>query len=175
MTMKIKVSFLSEVDKYIKKYNKTRKRVLYKLGGYVRSTMAKSMRYKKHDNDKSNEGEPPKALKRNPRLRKGIGFVVEDKSSTVVIGPDRWDKRSRSNIAKAGRSLKPLPQLLEEGGVVRMKVLGENDVWTLRNWNANLPGKIVDAVYKPRPFVQNSREKGEQRFLELLKENQIGD
>lgn len=165
MRTQIDMRILLEVEKYIAKYELVRKRVLFKLGGYIQKTMQRSMRYKKPGERPSSRGYPPKALKTNPRLRKGIGFVVEERRGSVVIGPDTYDKRRRGGGARPAASGMTVPRLLNEGGTILVpQRVREGDLQ---------PTGVIRAEIKPRPFVEPSRKKGEERFLELLAKNQI--
>lgn len=170
----IKTDVVAEIDRLTRKYDRNLRQVMFKLGAYVRRSMRNSMRYKQKSGKVSPPGSPPKALKENPLLRRGIGFTVARNSKNVVIGPDRFDKRKKTQGRTHRESTvlrgKTVPQLLDEGGEVRMRLLGE-ELWPANNWNAELPGTDVVAVYKPRPFVAPARVKGEERFLELLADN----
>lgn len=165
MRTQIDLKILLEVEKYIAKYELVRKRVLFKLGGYVQKTMQRSMRYKKPGGKASSPNSPPKALKTNPRLRKGIGFIVEERRGSVVIGPDTYDKRKRGGGARPASSGMTVPRLLNEGGTI---------IVPQRVRDGDLkPTGVIRAEIEPRPFVKPPREKGQERFLELLAKNQI--
>lgn len=173
MQMRIDTKIMVRIETYIKKYEYARERVLFKLGGYVQKTMQRSMRYKKPGGKPSVEGSPPKALKTNPRLRKGIGFIVEKRAGKVVIGPDTFDKRRKMSRARPIKSSMTVPRLLNEGGPMLVSadpagnpVFDAAYRWTPKN-------STIRVEMRPRPFVKPAREKGEQRFLELLAKNQI--
>lgn len=114
------------------------KRVLFKQGAYLRTSMMRSMRY----SDKpSQPGRPPHARRRTgAHLRKGIRFNVQDDS--VICGPDL---RPESKVL----SLKPLPQLLDEGGITK-----------------GIGGERI--AIAPRPFTAPAFSDGGVRFRQLI-------
>ena len=125
------------------------KRVLFKLGGYIRKTMRSSMAYKPLG-EKSRPGRPPFAHKQTGApLRKGIRFQVNLNDKSVIIGPD---VRPDSKVL----SLKPLPQLLNEGGVAH-----------------DLKGQTV--TIKPRPFLERAYLLGTKEFLRLVEQEKLRD
>src|SRR4051812_33390670 len=60
-------------------------RIMYKLGAYTKTTMQRSMRYRK---GVSAPGQPPSAHKHSGAgLRKSIEFSVDRSKRSVAIGP----------------------------------------------------------------------------------------
>lgn len=100
-------------------------RVLARTGGYTRSSMQRSMRYRTKSGKPSKPGSPPKARRKLPLLRQKIAFGVD--GDEVVTGP---------LVAKRSYSVK-VPRLLNEGGRARVVLPG---------------GEQVRARYLPRPF-----------------------
>lgn len=173
MRMRIDTKIMVRIETYIKKYEYTRERVLFKLGNYVQRTMQRSMRYRKLNGKPSEVGSPPKASRTDPRLRKGIGFVVEKKSGKVVIGPDTYDRRKRLGGARPAKSGMTVPRLLNEGGPMMVRADPDGNLLFDRRYRFTSNNTEVRVQMRPRPFVKPAREKGEQRFLELLAKNQI--
>lgn len=131
------------VDKAIKGKGR---RVLYKVGAYVRTTMRNLMRY---GNASSRPGQPPASHKKTGAgLRNLIEFDVDTNAETVSIGPVlKSDSKLISN--------KPLPQLLNEGGTVSFK------------------GRSVTIA--PRPFIEPANEVGFEKFLQLVEQEKLRD
>jgi hypothetical protein len=103
------------------------------------------MRYRKGP---SKPGEPPSAHRESgAHLRKGVRFNVDFQTGSVVCGPDL---KPESKVL----SLKPLPQLLNEGGITE-GIGGE-------------PVRIA-----PRPFVDPLFTDGGKRFRELLEKERL--
>jgi hypothetical protein len=96
-------------------------RILFKQGAYVRTAMARSMRYVGKDGKPSAPGRPPKAhrdTKKGPLLRKLISFSVDQKNKSVIIGPQG-----------VGSDSPPIPKVLNEGGrpaAKRLNAKGRN-------------------------------------------------
>jgi hypothetical protein len=132
-------------DQLFKRVAAKNRRVLFKLGAYLRTTMQRSMRYSKRP---SNPGEPPRAHRETgAHLRKGIRFNVDLDAGSVICGPDL---RPDSKVM----SFKPLPQLLNEGGV--MEEIGGESV-------------RIEA----RPFLGPAFETGIQRFADLIEKEKL--
>lgn len=134
--------YASKVDRRIK--NKQRK-VLFALGKYLKTTMQRSMRYRKGP---SKPGQPPSAHKKTGApLRSTIRFEVDLVSGSVVAGPLKFHSVSQP-------SGKPVPELIDKGGPVF----------------AELKGVSVVANIAPRPFTAPVFTDGGKRFNELLEE-----
>lgn len=122
-----------------------KRRVLFKQGAYLRTTMQRSMRYR---NKASKPGAPPSAHRETgAHLRQRIRFDVDLGAEAVVSGPD----------VKAGSkvlSLKPLPQLLNEGGVLE-----------------GIGGEPVTIA--SRPFIDPVFSDGGKRFHQLIEKEQL--
>src|SRR4051812_21822763 len=87
-------------DKVKRAVGSKKRRVLFKQGGYLKTTMSRSLRVSKKP---SLPGQPPKVRSTKSPLRKGIAFAVENE--TVTCGPMIW---SGSKV----ESNSPLPGLL---------------------------------------------------------------
>lgn len=132
----------------LRRFATKKKRVLFKLGGYVRTTMQRSMRYSKKP---APPGKPPHAHKktnRGPLLRKLITFFVDLKTESVVCGPQIF---AESLV----RSRDPLPKLLNEGGIASKLQKG---------------GREVSFQISAHPFTAPVFTDGGKRFKELLEE-----
>jgi hypothetical protein len=122
-----------------------KRRVLFKQGAYLRTTMQRSMRYRKAA---SKPGEPPSAHRETgAHLRQRIRFDVDLGAESVVCGPDL---KPDSKVL----SLKPLPQLLNEGGVIE-----------------GIGGEPVNIA--SRPFVDSVFSDGGKKFRELIEKEQL--
>lgn len=125
------------------------RRVMAKLGGYVRTTMQRSMRNRKRS---SKPGEPPTSWRREKggqgALRALTEFGYDKDDHKLVIGP----QLITSTTTPLGG--KTVPQLLNEGGGAFIRKFG---------------GGRVMATYEPRPFVQPAVDKGIDKFRDLLK------
>lgn len=159
----LKLTYLDGVAEYLKAHERKTKVVLFKLGAYVRTTMRNSMKKKPFGGKPSSPNKPPKYLKTGaPNVRDGISFTVEAKRKTVVIGPDQFDRRRKSDRgAKQRRAGQTIPQILNEGG----------DVLIPRLVGTQLVHDV--ATIKPRPFVSPAHEKGMEKFLELLQTEKL--
>jgi hypothetical protein len=122
-----------------------KKRVLFKQGAYLKTTISRSMRY----SDKpSKPGKPPHAHRKSgAHLRKGIRFNVDLATESVVCGPDL---KADSKVL----SSKPLPQLLNEGGVTE-----------------GIGGERVRVG--PRPFLQPIFTDGGDNFRRLIETERL--
>jgi len=124
------------------------RRVMAKLGGYVRTTMQRSMRYSKKP---SKPGQPPRSIKdykgNAGALRRLTEFGYDKDDHTLVIGPQ---KITSPTLPIGGKTV---PQLLNEGGQAFVKGFG---------------GVRFLASYEPRPFVQPAVDKGITKFRDLL-------
>lgn len=124
-------------QKVMDRLDAKRLRVLARTGATARKTMQRSMRYRGKKNTPSRPGDPPKASKQNPLLRKSIAFGFDKDQDTVVIGP---------LVRKKKNSVK-VPQLLNEGGTAKVVLPGYYENGTY------VPGETVQARYLPRPFA----------------------
>jgi hypothetical protein len=135
-------------QKVLQAKSRKQARILYRLGKYVMSTMQRSMRYGK---GASSPGEPPRAHKPNPGLRKDIGFIVDERAGSVSIGPGMQPKR------RLVKSAKPFPELLDAGGTATIAT----------------PRGVTTASYAPRPFTAPAFATGQQRFFELIEDTPL--
>ena len=123
-------------------------RVMARLGGFIRTTMQRLMRYRKRA---SEPGEPPTSWRgsagNSGALRRLIEFGYDRNAHTLVVGPQLIKSPT---IPLGGKSV---PQLLDEGGSAMLRKLG---------------GKSVLANFDARPFRQPAAEKGINKFRELL-------
>jgi hypothetical protein len=95
-------------------------------------------------------GKPPHARRSNPLLRKLIKFAVDDRSGTVICGPEIF---GGSKV----RSSKPLPELLNEGGSITTTSLGRE----------------VAAEVAPRPFTAPVFTDGGEKFRQLIEKESL--
>jgi hypothetical protein len=130
-------------DRVEKRVAKKTSRVLFKLGAFLRTAMQRSMRY---SNKPSAPRRPPHAHKKTgAQLRKRIRFNVDLKAGSVICGPDL---KPDSSV----QSLKPLPAVLNNGGVL----------------TATLAGERITTYIAPRPFTAPAFTDGGRKFLQLL-------
>lgn len=101
----------------LERVRRKRSRVLYKTGRYTATSIQRSMRYATKKNVRSKPGEPPRAhkgTKRGPLLRKLTRFSVDEEAGSVVSGPIQ---------TTGSHGVKPVPQLLNEGGRIVRRLL----------------------------------------------------
>lgn len=135
-------------QKILKASGDKKRRVLFKLGGYMRTTEARSFRVSAKY---STPGQPPKVRSSGSPLRQLVAFEVDLDKERVVTGP----------MIFAGtklRSSKPLPQLLDQGGSYVQPRPG---------------GEGVMAQMAARPFRGATYQKGLARFQELVAKEQL--
>jgi hypothetical protein len=87
---------------------------LSQAGAFVRTAAQTSMRYSKKS---AEPGEPPKAHRGNPLLRKLLFFSYDASSRSVVIGPLKF---------KTGI----VPRVMEEGGRITQRINGVTKTMT---------------------------------------------
>jgi hypothetical protein len=132
-------------DRVQRRIASKKRRALFKQGAYLRTTMQRSMRYRKAA---SKPGDPPSAHRESgAQLRQRIRFDVDFGAESVACGPDvKPDSKVRSH--------KPLPQLLNEGGV--MEGIGGEPV-----------------TIASRPFVDPVFSDGGKKFRQLIETEQL--
>ncbi len=145
------------VDRVEKALARSEKRVLFRLGSYLRTTMQRSMRYGKKP---SKPGKPPHARKKNALLRTLIAFVVDLARGTVVCGPPLI---GRQRAIGRARSSTTLPELLDQGGTYRFEKRGPGGVGF----------RSIRAKMAPRPFVAPTFTLGLERFRELVHKEKL--
>lgn len=123
--------------------------VMAKLGGYVRTTMQRSMR---HKDGPSKPGKPPHAHRddngNTGTLRRLIEFGYDQAEKSLVVGPHKIDSPT---IPMGGKTV---PQLHNEGGTAFIDTFGG--------------GKVL-AEFAPRPFVEPARQKAFDKLAQLVK------
>lgn len=124
--------------------DKARKRVLSKIGAFVRRTAQFSLRSRKKV---SKAGDAPHSHGRK-LLRKFIVFVYEPSNDSVIIGPARLN-------AKIGNA----PEALEKGGT--------SVILTGRRGN-RVERKVEIAK---RPYMKPAFDKEEPKFLAMWKDS----
>lgn len=134
-------------QKVIKRETALKKRVLYRQGGYLKTTIARSMRYSKNA---SKPGRPPNARRNNPKLRELTSFSVDEAAGSVIAGPEMF---SGSKV----QSNKPLPELLDDGGDI----------------TAEISGVSVTQHIAPRPFIAPVFTDGGENFRKLLEKDSL--
>lgn len=105
--------------------DKATRRVLSKFGSFVRTTARRSIRSRKQK-EPSLPGQPP--ISRTGLLKRFIFFAFDPRNRSVVIGPERLDRKGRGDA----------PSLLEHGGIGTV---------------VDRTGKHVKGKYRPRPFM----------------------
>ena len=124
--------------------------VMAKLGGYVRTTMQRSMR---HKDGPSKPGKPPHAHRDHNgnvgTLRRLIEFGYDQAEKSLVAGPHKIDSPT---IPLGGKTV---PQLHNEGGSAFINTFG---------------GKSVLADFAPRPFVEPAKQKAFAKLAQLIKQ-----
>jgi hypothetical protein len=148
--MSVAVKLTLYADRIQKRIAAKQKRVLFKQGKYLKTTMQRSMRY---SNKPSQPGKPPHAHKKNsagPLLRKLIAFAVNLREGSVTCGPKLF---ARSTVV----SSEPLPQVLNEGGDVTNEV----------------KGKRVTEHIATRPFTQPVFSDGGENFRRLIEKESL--
>ncbi len=106
--VKILTKFVMTPQNVIHRIGVKNKKVLFKTGAYVRTTMQRSMRYAGKKKQVSEPGQPPLAHKNHGALlRKLITFAVNFAEGSVIIGPKKFG---------SGQSV---PELLDKGGTAR--------------------------------------------------------
>lgn len=187
---KVKYRFVADRRKMDQRLERKQKKVLYKQGGFLRTTMQRSMRYTTKKNKHSLPGRPPlahKGTRRGPLLRKLIAFWVDATEGVVTCGPPLTD---------AGQSV---PKVLDRGGTVRkrrkasdyqaqafevggpgpIRLNDDGAQWVRldtvaqavraqRVYGDLLALKPVAAHIAPRPFRAPTFVKGEDNFAKLI-------
>ncbi len=128
--------------------DRTKKRVLSRFGGYVRTTARQSIRKRKRV---SRPGEPPSS--RKGQLKRFLFYGYEPGRDSVVIGP-----------AKLSRSRFSIPEILEYGGVSTIRVRSNRH----RRGRRRRTRKQV--AYAARPFMQPAFEKEQQKLPQIWKD-----
>ena len=131
----------------VRRVEKKKRAVLFKQGGYLRTTMQRSMRYATSPKQRSRPGRPPLAHKRmGALLRKLIAFDVE--GDTVTVGPKIF---AGSKV----RSSKTLPELLDKGGVTE------------------IGAKRVSVHIAARPYTEPTFSDGGEHFRRLIETERL--
>lgn len=151
----------------MKRVDRSTRRVLMHVGGFVRTVARRSIRKRAHDKY-SKPGNPPFSHGEG-RLRNGI-FFGADGDRAVVIGP-QLDNGSRSTAA----GQQTVPSLLEFGGGVpaRGQLIAIDGGVRRDERGQFVSGKtFVKATraiqYEPRPYMGPALEKGAERFPKLF-------
>lgn len=122
--------------------------VLARLGGFIRTTMQRSMR---HRSKTSKVGQPPTSWVRDKggegALRALVEFGYDAAHHRMICGPQKIDSPT---IPLGGKSV---PQLLNEGGDAYIRSFG---------------GRKVLASFGPRPFDRPAADKGVTKLAGLL-------
>lgn len=123
--------------------------VMAKLGGFMRTTIQRSMR---HKDGPSKEGKPPHAHRdyngNAGKLRALVEFGYDQSEKALVVGPHKIDSPT---IPLEGKTV---PQLHNEGGRAFITTFG---------------GRSVIADFAPRPFIEPAREKAFTKLANLIK------
>lgn len=136
-----------KAERVIAQAERANARPLFKIAGFIRNTAKRSMRKRKGP---SAPGTPPSAhdgdrYGRGFLLRTLMSFDVDRKNLTTTVGP----KRLRSKTLGKVRARKPVPNLHEFGGVLRVE--------------GKKPGATPERVKFPaRPYMAPALEKARQ-------------
>ena len=150
----VKVYF--ERKKLVRRLRRKERRVLFRAGFWGRAYMRRLIRRRKKKI--SPPGQPPFAHAIGAVGMKDVRFEVELSKGRVVFGHRKYPKKKRINggVAYVISSFKPVPQLLNEGG------LANQEISFLRGG-----GKSVPMVYRARPFREQTRNAA-QEFMQRL-------
>ncbi|MEM8864558.1 MAG: hypothetical protein AAGF31_03325 [Planctomycetota bacterium] len=138
-----------EHQKVLKRVRQKRNRVLYRTGGYLRTSQRRRIRNRKRP---SKPGEGP--TNRQGRLKAGIKFDVDEFEGTVVAG---ITPNATASGAKALAG-KTIPQVIDEGGD---EILTDSD------------GEKFMAHFEPRPITDPVRPAAEQFFQDQIEKQSL--
>ena len=132
--------------------SKTAGRALFKIGGYIRTTMRRLLRYSARP---SSPGDPPNS--HTGLLRDNIFFVVDD--TRLTVGPALIATGENEDVIATPHGGRTVPEVLEFGGLVEFYDVAR--------------GQVEIAVVEPRPFIgpafNNALNSGQiRRFWEQL-------
>lgn len=129
---------------------------LSRSGAFVRRRMRSLLRRRKRV---SVAGEPPSVhSKDNVANLKNILFAFDGKDA-VVIGPVGLNQ-----VNMVEGSSMPVPELMERGGIVRIREVSNDggQTWRRRDLRRNAREgqkfRIRSAIYKPRPYASRALE-----------------
>lgn len=191
-----KVTVKLAEKKLLKQIKAKRRKVLYKQGAYLRTTMRRSMRYATKTRPISKPGETPvahKDTKRGPLLRKLILFEVDRENGSVICGPKLTRRTSPTvpEVLDKGGRVRPQRGLLKGyfevgdygpirylGGKKFARVLLETPAQVERASRLMLEENTVRAggreVYiAPRPFTEPMMSDGGENFRKLLRDTPL--
>ena len=141
--------FLDRSD-FIRRLDRKRQRVFFRLGGWCMKKMRNSMKNppKKESTRKRHrqQGVPP--YKHSGLLKERIYFGIQD--DTLIVGPE---KMNVARNTKPLNGLASIPQLLNEGGDVMQELSN---------------GVMQRRTYAPRPFTAPVQQAGERKYVEFL-------
>ncbi len=123
--------------------------VMARLGGFMRTTIQRSMR---HKDGPSKPGKPPNAHRdyngNAGKLRALVEFGYDHDEKALVVGPHKIDSPTKP------RGGKTVPQLHNEGGSAFIRTFG---------------GGSVLADFAPRPYIEPVREKAFTKLANLIR------
>lgn len=130
--LKMTMKYVTHQGRFERRYEGAKKRALYRIGSYVRTTMKRRFRKKKNRKDVSAPGEFPKAFEKQP-FRTQTLFEVDHRRDAVYVGPRIF---TGSGPKPPGKTV---PEVVNEGGVTAVENPKTGVI------------KLVDIA--PRPFV----------------------
>lgn len=161
---KTRVRYRSSFAVYKMRVEKKCRTVLYRLGGYVRTTMQRSMPISKVGKSRGTiPGKPPLGHRGSGGGLRWVLFDVNMLSQSVIIGPGRTPVKSVQK--QSGRTVmikhrKPVPQLLNESGTANATI----------TWHKSGDVEQVLFVYRRFPISDypRTREVANSKFRELV-------
>ncbi len=150
--------------------DRAKKRELSRAGSFVRRTARRSIRPagkraikakkknrggSRNDPTISRPGQPPRMHTAGARNLKTILFGYEQSRQSVVVGPVKFP-RSGNNV----------PELMEHGGVGKVRVLRRNQ---RKRKRGRVRTRLVAVRYRPRPFMNPALRQELPKFPALFR------
>jgi len=139
--IKMKLKLTWEPFKIMRAVERSERKLLNNVGGYIRKTAQNSMKLGARG-QRSREGEPP--LSHTKRYKANVKYAYDGSTRSVVVGAESFDGN-------------PTPGIIENGGPEYIRV--------------GLFRKRVLAQFKRRPAMRLALEKAQEKFInEALKD-----
>lgn len=142
------------------------KKAIIKQAAYVRRTARSSIKPASGAMDHSTPGSPPKS--HNGLLRNFIFFDFDNMGGSVVIGPALLQSKSGRRYdmdSKRGAMKTPVPQILEDGGPVRV---------FKRDPSKESGGWYYTDTIEPRPFMAPALERSKKELPRFWEQALVG-